>query len=69
MILEEIAESFKIEKDVFFGQSFIDGNKMMIKGNKKIPLYNRSPLFSKHVDHYLNNIFLDNQKKKRKDKI
>lgn len=67
--MEEIAESFQVDKDVFFSQAFIDKNKMMIKGNKKIPLYIKSPLFNKHLENFLTNVFVENQKKKRSEKI
>lgn len=41
----------------------------MIKGNKKIPLYNKSSLFNKFIGEFLNHTFIETYKEKRKEKI
>lgn len=47
----------------------MDKKKLLIKGNKKIPIYKKSSTFSKNIKHYLNHVFVNEYKRKRIDKI
>lgn len=55
--------------EVFLSESFVDRKKLLLKGNKKIPLYNLSFTFNEKIHEYLNNVFVSYYKKKRLEKI
>ena len=68
-IFSEICDDLNINLDQFLSESFIDRKKLIIKGNKRIPIYTRSKTFSFHIYNYLKNYFIHNYRKKRLDKI
>lgn len=68
-IFSEICEELNLNIDQFLSESFIDRKKLIIKGNKRIPIYTKSKTFSFHISNYLNNYFIHNYRKKRIDKI
>lgn len=43
---------------MFLSESFVDRKKLLLKGNKKIPLYNLSFTFNEKIHEYLNNVFV-----------
>lgn len=47
----------------------MDNKKLIIKGNKKIPLYVKSGTFSEFIERYLSKNFVDNYQRKRPNKI
>lgn len=53
----------------FVQLSFVDEKNLMIKGNKKIPLYNKSPTFRDNIQFYLDEIFILKYREKRIEKI
>lgn len=47
-----------MDRESFMSQSFIDRKKLIIKGNKKILLYNLSLTFKMHIKTYLDLVFV-----------
>ncbi len=68
-IFGEISSSLGMELSKFIEQSFVDSKKLIIKGNKKILLYNKSPTFLKGVMDFLDNKMMLNYKERREEKI
>lgn len=68
-ILEEIMQTMQMDRESFMSQNFIDKNKLIIRGNKKILLYNHSSTFRMHINTYLNHVFVQQYQEKRIDKI
>lgn len=49
LIFDEIIDALKIDREIFLNEGFVDKKKFLIKGNKKIPLYNHSQTFSQNI--------------------
>ena len=69
IILKEISSFLKINFHQFLNNSFISKNDLMIRGIKRIYLYNKSPTFKKNIEKFYRNEFFDYVKNKRKLKI
>lgn len=57
-IFEEIVLKLNVDMETFLNESFVDRKKLLLKGNKKIPLYNLSSIFSSSITDYLNRVFV-----------
>ena len=68
-ILSEISTQMNLKLEDFTKMNFVDEKNLMIKGNKKIPLYNHSPTFRENILFYLNEIFIMKYRLKRKEKV
>lgn len=69
VIFQEICFSSGISLEHFLNLKFVDSKKLIIKGNKKIPLYCRSQTFRNHIYSYLSEVFIESYQRKRTDKI
>jgi hypothetical protein len=68
-IFEEISNSLNLSLQEFLALSFVDEKKLMIRGNKRILLYNQSSIFKNYIGDYLKNDLIKDYVKKRKEKI
>lgn len=68
-ILKEISDFLKINFHDFLNKTFISKNDLMIKGIKRVNLYNKSITFKKDIEFFYRNEFINHSKKIRKEKI
>lgn len=57
-MLEEISDHLDIPFSVFLQENYVDEKKLILKGNKKVTLYNKSPLFKSEIEHFLQSVFI-----------
>lgn len=68
-ILKEISDFLKIDFNEFLNYTFISKNDLMIKGIKRVNLYNKSETFKENIDYFYRNEFILHTKKIRLEKI